>query len=125
MIYTSYFANYKKLPSNITPISIARITPKWFIGLEYKKLAPSWELLNYYKTTEDKVKYNNLFKIELNKLNPHMVINELQILANQNNNIVLLCYEKPNTFCHRHLVSQWLTENGYPTQEFIYGNKNS
>lgn len=33
-------------------------------------------------------------------------------------NIVLLCYEKPTDFCHRHLVAQWLIENGFECKEY-------
>lgn len=28
-----------------------------------------------------------------------------------NVNIVLLCYEKPEDFCHRHLVADWLNSS--------------
>ena len=38
----------------------------------------------------------------------------------QSDQIILLCYEKPDDFCHRHLVAQWLTEHGYDTQEIEF-----
>ena len=31
---------------------------------------------------------------------------------NKNFDIVLLCYEKPDEFCHRHLVAEWFNRNG-------------
>lgn len=47
MFYTSYFANLKKLPDNVVPISICGKAPDWYSGLQYKKLAPKmgmqWE----------------------------------------------------------------------------------
>lgn len=44
-------------------------------------------------------------------LNPNDILKEL------GEDAVLLCYEKPGDFCHRHLVSQWLNENGIRCSE--------
>jgi uncharacterized protein (DUF488 family) len=30
---------------------------------------------------------------------------------------VLLCYEAPNQFCHRHLVAAWLRKHGITVEE--------
>ena len=32
--------------------------------------------------------------------------------------ICLTCYETPVDFCHRHLVAQWLSDNGFPCTEW-------
>ena len=37
----------------------------------------------------------------------------------KNKYIALVCYEKSSDFCHRHLVSKWLKENGYNVEEWI------
>lgn len=37
MIYTSYFANIRKIPSTAARVCICRLTPKWFDGLHYKR----------------------------------------------------------------------------------------
>lgn len=34
------------------------------------------------------------------------------------NDIALICYEKPSDFCHRHLVSEWLNQNGFKCEEW-------
>lgn len=34
--------------------------------------------------------------------------------------IALICYEKPNEFCHRHLVAEWLKEHGLQCKEWTY-----
>lgn len=41
----------------------------------------------------------------LSKLDAKDVFNEL---ASYGDNIILLCYEEPNLFCHRYLVASWL-----------------
>lgn len=123
MIYTSYFAKLSKLPANITPIAICGKSPEWYKGIQYKKLAPKWSFFSIWKETHDNEYYIKHFNEEvLNPLNVNDVINELYSLAgkNQDNDIVLICYEKPGDFCHRHLVADWLTSNGYPVEEYKF-----
>ena len=123
MIYTSYFAKLSKLPSNITPIAICGKSPEWYKGIQYKKLAPKWSFFSVWKQTHDNEYYIKHFNEEvLNTLNVETVIKELYSLAgkNQDNDIVLICYEKPGDFCHRHLVADWLTSHGYPVEEYRF-----
>jgi uncharacterized protein YeaO (DUF488 family) len=99
---TSYFAKYK----GNNAVSIALSTPNWFKGREYKKLAPTYEILKNYRRTADKVQYVKDYNEKiLNKLNPQEIYDEL------GENAVLLCYEKSHVFCHRHVVSKWLEKN--------------
>ena len=79
-----------------------------------------------YKRNPDKELYTERFEKEiLDKLNPEDVVKELLTLAgnfkgvNYSPEIVLVCYEKPTDFCHRHLVADWLNEYGYDVQELI------
>jgi uncharacterized protein (DUF488 family) len=54
-------------------------------------------------------------------LDVNQVVFELNELANgrfKDTDIALICYEKPSDFCHRHLVSKWLNENGYDCIEW-------
>ena len=34
-------------------------------------------------------------------------------------NAVMLCYEKPGDFCHRHLIADWITKNTGITVEEV------
>ena len=120
MIYTSYFGNLKRIQKyapNIVPISICSKSPDWYKGLRYKKLAPKYQFFVEWRNIHD----NNLYIKNYNKkvlsiLNARDVIEELYSMSN-NENIVLLCYEKPKYFCHRHLVSEWFNDNGIPCDE--------
>lgn len=104
MIYTSYFANIKRL-SGIVPISIARITPKYLTMETYLNLAPTMPML-HMPIDKYLVKYAEI----LAKLDPIDVLNDLEKLAD-GKPLALLCYEKPNEFCHRQLVSKWLNKS--------------
>jgi len=118
LIYTSYFAKLKKIPKEIIPISIARKAPNGFKGLEYKQLAPSYELLMHWKHNHDEEYYVKVFNQDvLEKLNSYGTISRLKQYANSDD-IVLVCYEKSSDFCHRHLVATWLNTNGYEVKEW-------
>ena len=115
-IYTSYFGNLKNIPSNIVPISICGKAPEWYTGIQYKKLAPKYGFFIKWKENHDNDYYIQCFKEQvLNCLQINEVINELSLLS-KNNDIVLLCYEKPQDFCHRHLVAEWL---GNEVKEYV------
>ena len=113
MIYTSYYANLKKLPKGLIPVSISRFPPKYFDGVSDKNLAPSEELLLGYKagkyTKED---YVEIYKKQLSELDAFAIYA-------QHKNHVLLCYEKKEDFCHRHLLSEWLRKSGIRCEEKV------
>lgn len=134
MIYTTYFGKIKKLPENIIPIAICGKSPEWWVennGLEYKKLAPKKKFFEEWKKNGDNNYYINHFKKEvLDKISIKEVFNDLQakikdnlsepFYTNKDFHIALVCYEKPEDFCHRHLVAKWIRDNGYNCKEFDY-----
>lgn len=62
MIYTTYFANLGKLPPDIVPISIARKNPIGWKGKNYKRLAPPYDILSWYKATGDESTYRRHYE---------------------------------------------------------------
>jgi hypothetical protein len=77
-----------------------------------------------YKSNPNGELYIKRFKEEiLNKRLPTQTVLDLLTLVgnfkglNYSPEICLLCYEKPSDFCHRHLVADWLNENGYDVKE--------
>ena len=122
-IYTSYFAMLKNLPNNIVPISICVKVPQWYDGYQYKKLAPKYDFFMKWKENHDNDYYIKCFNEQvLSDLNAKDVLLELSELVGFNNrhkDICLICYEKPTDFCHRHLVADWLKQNGYEVEEYM------
>ena len=117
MIYTSYFGNSRNFPENFTTIAICAKSPEGYNGLEYKALAPSYNTFKKYKDTGNESEFTASYKSEtLSKLKQPLVVRDLEALANSNK-IILLCYEKKGSFCHRTLVGEWLRESGYDVQE--------
>ncbi len=106
-MYTSYYAS-KKLEHGMNLVGISQSIPpfvKQNINI-YKPLAPSWGLVSEFKKcmiteTQYERKY---YATVLNRLNPEEVYQELGADA------VLLCWEAPGKFCHRHIVARWLNK---------------
>ena len=122
MIYTSYFAKLKELENhNIIPISICAKAPDWYKGLQYKELAPKYGFFMEWKKNHNNNYYIEHFQKEvLDGLDAVTVIKELNYLVPNVNgkDIALICYEKPSDFCHRHLVAEWLNQNGFKCEEW-------
>jgi hypothetical protein len=120
-IYTGYFARLKlyKL-CNLLPLSIAGKSPDWYDGDKFSLLAPKkdfflkWKnegLSNewYIKQYKEKV---------LEKTSTGLVLSALSTISKVSNDkdIILLCWETPDKFCHRHLVADWLNK---PMETYI------
>lgn len=125
MIYTSYFAKLKSLPDNVVPISICGKVPDWYKGLQYKKLAPKYDFFMEWKKNHDNDYYIRCFREQItDKLNAEDVCRDLWNLYDHpvypEPDVALICYEKPSDFCHRHLVADWLKQNGFPCEEYTF-----
>ena len=121
-IYTTYFSNIRNLPENIVPVSITAKPPKKWEGIEYKKLAPKYDILFEWKRTHDDAQYSERYCNEiLNHLDPKKVIDDLSKISTYNDgkDVALVCYETPRCFCHRHIVSRWLNQNGCCVKEYV------
>lgn len=92
LIYTSYFAQVKNLPSDIVPISIAaKQVPGWRYPV-YKALAPTYNILYDYKRDGDKDHYVAAYLRDvLRYLSPEKL--------SGGKDIALICYEKSGWFC--------------------------
>ena len=121
--WTSYFGNARNIPSGIVPIGIAGKSPNGWKGLEYKKLAPSWDIYSSWKSKHhDDGLYTARFEAErLGKLNFDNVVEDLTRMT-AGKDACLLCYEIPGMFCHRHIVAKWFTDHGYTTLELTKGS---
>ena len=113
-LYTGYFAQAKKyLDRDLVCVSIAGKAPFYYKGLEYKTLAPKYSFFIQYKNGEiDEEGYvSEYYRLVLNNLDSQKVLEDIDRLTHCADSVVLLCYEKPGDFCHRHLVGKWITDN--------------
>lgn len=117
MIYTSYFAKMRKLPEDIVAVAICGGVPSWYKGLVYRYLNPEYNSFKQYKEDGNEEVFSEKYKsLVLERLNVSETVQNLYKLSG-GYDVCLLCYEKSDSFCHRHLVRDWLVENGYECEE--------
>lgn len=119
-LYTTYFAKLKKLPDNIVPVAICGKTIDSWTGFKYTALAPKkwWWIKWKNEENEDLEYYKKMYKeTVLDTLNPDIVVSDLSYIS-EGKDVALVCYERPENFCHRHLVADWLRSNGFDIEEY-------
>ena len=118
-MYTSYFGNRKNVTN---PLAITSGKPYWFRGPHYPGLGPKTEFLWDYKAGKiDQEEYTRQYMEQV--LVPLSAV-ELyrELIRMYGEDITLLCWEKPPTFCHRYLVARWFEiELGVKVPELEFG----
>lgn len=117
-LFTSNFSSMRKLPKNFIPISIAISSPKWYDGRKLDLFMPPWSLVRDYKNGMiDERQYEEIYcnhlSIRENEINKF-----INYLKNTDEILVFLCYEKSTDFCHRHLVSKYLSKYDIIVEEY-------
>ncbi|MDE6615579.1 MAG: DUF488 domain-containing protein [Lachnospiraceae bacterium] len=115
-IRTSYFAQLRKIEAmaGAVPVAVCRYPPDWYKGAVYQKVAPDYSMIMGMKNADTreyfKLKY---LKDVLGRSEPGSVEKDITAIVERNGGAfaVLLCFEKPADFCHRHLVADWLGRN--------------
>jgi len=110
-IYTGSYNNCKH--DNLISISGDKGKSIGYNGVSYTKLAPKLSFwrewhnnIGVLSDDENNKFYINTFYTEvLSKLDAKEVYDEL---SSYGDDIILLCYEDSNLFCHRYLVAAWL-----------------
>lgn len=101
-----FTSSFRKYANSENAVSIALYEPTWYMGRQYKKLAPTKEILSKHLASRNNSRYTKMYYNDiLLKLNPLEVYNEL------GEGSILLCYERSGVFCHRHIVAKWLMDN--------------
>lgn len=127
-LYTSYFAKVKQLQESgfNNLVCVAGYAPKFFYDVPNARFMPELAPKRcWWRVWHDKFKdnpnssesiewYTNIYRdIVLSNLNLNNVMEEL------GDNAVMLCYEKPGDFCHRHLIADWIAKNTGMTVEEV------
>jgi uncharacterized protein (DUF488 family) len=111
MIYTSYYA--KKLPEDFIKVSISVSKPKSYrCKYLWKPAIPDWTLVDFIKKgliTENEYKVRYLQQIEESEILTRAAF--LRMFDNEDKNVVLLCWESPDSFCHRHILADYLNDH--------------
>nr|DAR63474.1 MAG TPA: protein of unknown function DUF488 [Caudoviricetes sp.] len=122
-IYTSYFGNSKKLQqAGIKVIGISLYPPRWFNGISLKQVAPTKSILFANGQTQEE--YTRRYRSEvLSRQDIQQFLKTVE-QASGGQDVALCCYEKPEDFCHRHILADWIKEKlGIEISEYGYTPK--
>ena len=106
MIYTSYYGNAKNLKGFIISISNSepfKVQGKWY------DVVPEWNIVSNYKKDKNEESFREKYIEQLESFDLSDEIEQIKEVS-KSNDIYLVCYEKPNDFCHRHILADWLNE---------------
>lgn len=113
-IRTGYFAYLKKYAQmGYLPISVAQYNPKWYLGYSEKILAPSSKLLYDYKNnriTSEEFRAEYIKYIKTAQFESIFDRWQKSVEEEDLKGVVLLCFEKPDNFCHRQILRDYLNE---------------
>ena len=119
MIYTGYYSKIKEYAdSGLTLLSISRTKPEFAKScIDIPQLFPSNKILwDHKKGKIDEMEYTAKYLDQLNELGVDRIIKMIQIFGD---NAVLLCWESPEKFCHRHILADYINKNsGIIVEEF-------
>ena len=112
-IYTSYYGSKLIDPKNQYLVKISNSAPAAIqINDDLKEAIPSWNnLVRPYKAGQiGDDEYTQGYLTQLNNKESNLLRSLEQIRQNAGNkDLILLCYEKPGAFCHRHILARWLS----------------
>lgn len=122
-IYTSYFGNSKKLQqAGIKVIGISLYPPRWFNGISLKQVAPTKSILFANGQTQED--YTRRYRSEVLSQQDMQQFLKTVEQASGGQDVALCCYEKPEDFCHRHILADWIKEKlGIEISEYGYTSK--
>lgn len=105
-IYTSYFGNYRNFPKGSLAVSITQyLVNNIKVDLEYREVAPGSHILAGFKGgLMSEKEYRGNYLKQLSKIDFDSFLKFL-VSESRDKDVLLLCYEKKNAFCHRHILA--------------------
>lgn len=112
-IYTSYYGNHNHFPKDSYLVSVSLTSPKGMCDKDLFSLSPDINTLEAYKKNIiDEDQYTSTYYNKLSAIKPEVKQKLIDFLHTQEathpGGVFLLCYERPEQFCHRHLLAKWL-----------------
>ncbi len=123
-LFTSRWANEELAELQCQPVGISRGNPRFKTGFRYKvvrELAPDAEA---WAAGEDEGAFRASYIRQLEALGLDAILDRLTRISRETGGLplVLLCYEPAGEFCHRHVLSAWLREQGVEIRELQPGD---
>lgn len=109
-VYTSYFGISKKFPRDkFIRTAVCYKVPAG-IGI-WNNVVPDADLVYGLKRGEITKEYYEQKYLEMLESRKQWIAENIPYMKNSEKDIVLLCYEKSDEWCHRHILAKFLNDN--------------
>ena len=111
MIYTGYYSKIKEYAdAGLRLLSISGTKPGFAKNcVDVPPLFPDEKILwDHKKGKIDDMEYTSKYLAQLDDIGIDRIIKTIQIFGDD---VVLLCWESPEKFCHRHILADYINRN--------------
>ena len=123
MLYTTYISNIKNIPEEFHKNII--IIARYFKSDKFKKdirlCPPDWLLKAYKSCNISWEEFEYEFKKYMLKGETLIAMRQLYTAVKNGKDIILACYEKDDSVCHRRLIREYLSQ-WIETKEYEIGD---
>lgn len=126
MIYTSYFGNLKNIDrSKYKVVTICNSKPSF---LRKDTLIEDWGILGPRLSLLYDYKNNRVDENEYTQIYTDYILDNWEEFDNKFkfknlDNVIMLCYERPENFCHRHILRNILNSMNILCEEYVNDNE--
>ena len=110
MIYTGYYGlahKYSGMGLKLISISVSE-PPLMYIDGKIPSLCPDKQILFDYKNGNiDEIEYTSKYLDQLDRIGIREI---LRFIHKFGDDFVLLCWERPDKFCHRHILADYINK---------------
>lgn len=110
MIYTGYYGGLTRIVGDIAKVQVSNSAPVP-VDIKFEKAIPDWAFIvkPYKDGLITKEEYEQRYTLQLNKFREN-ILGVTKYFSSTGKDYILLCYEKPGDFCHRHILADYINK---------------
>ena len=110
MIYTGYYGGLTRIVGDITKVQVSNSAPVP-VDIKFEKAIPDWAFIvkPYKDGLITKEEYEQRYTLQLDKFREN-ILGVIKYFSSTDKDYILLCYEKPGDFCHRHILADYINK---------------
>lgn len=110
MIYTGYYGGLTRIVADIAKVQVSNSAPV-SVDIKFEKAIPDWAFIvkPYKDGLITKEEYEQRYTLQLDKFREN-ILGVIKYFSSTDKDYILLCYEKPGDFCHRHILADYINK---------------
>lgn len=110
MIYTGYYGGLTRIVGDIAKVQVSNSAPV-SVDIKFEKAIPDWAFIvkPYKDGLITKEEYEQRYTLQLDKFREN-ILGVIKYFSSTDKDYILLCYEKPGDFCHRHILADYINK---------------